>query len=32
MIDQYKNSYKAIEKDLVSLCVYNAGCQPVTPS
>ena len=27
MNDQYKNSYKADAKDLVSLSVYNVGCQ-----
>lgn len=27
MNDQYKNSYKATAKELVSLSVYNVGCQ-----
>lgn len=27
MNDKYKNSYKATEKELVSLCVYNVGYQ-----
>ena len=30
MNDQYKNSYKATAKELVSLSVYNVGYQPVS--
>ncbi len=31
MEEHYKNSYKATEKELVSLSVYNVGCQKCDP-
>ena len=30
-MNNYKNSYKATEKELVSLCVYNVGNQKFDP-
>ena len=30
-MSRYKNSYKVTEKELVSLSVYNVGCQKCTP-
>lgn len=30
-MNNYKNSYKATEKELVSLCVYNVGNQKCDP-
>ena len=31
MSENYKNSYKATDKELVSLSVYNVGCQRCDP-
>ena len=30
-MNRYKNSYKVTEKELVSLSIYNVGCQKCTP-